>query len=405
MTEEMKRAVLTAIVPSGAFNNWNEETINLYLEEFRNKGAEIPKNIDKDLIKEHILNWVEWFDDDLTLFKRYNKLFESTRVKVISLSELGEAGEKILRATGKKFVPVPYDPVSAGTWEEPALVYAEELKEHYEFWFAIKGNKEVSHAIEGNELSNEIRTQLIEQVKLKNLDFKHLDKIVVKYFSSSRIINIVKIDKNEERISFATDIPAVSNPEIENSKKTRAEERIYYVQDKIIDHLGLKEERNELKSDWSRGVLVNQETVKNITKLATDEVLIIPHKHERSFEEIDGLSEKNINIGSSLTLNAVKRAAKQYFDKEGTFRNFFNEYSHFDLSEGRIEQEVSAIDDIQLSAKGFYICLLDEEGHIEVNRIDVNSTLAVLKVTTAKGGKRVEAVTRQLNAIFSKQIS
>lgn len=405
MTEELKHAVLTAIVPSGAFNNWNEETVNLYLEEFRNKGAEIPKNIDKELIKEHILNWVEWFDSDLSLFRRYNKLFESTRVKVISLSELGEAGEKILRATGKKFKPVAYDPVSAGTWEEPALVYAEELKEHYEFWFAIKGNKEVTQAIEANELSSEIRSQIIERIKTTNLDFNHLEKIVVKYFSSSRIINIVRINKNDERISFSTDIPAITNPDIEDGKKTRAEERIYYVQDKIIDHLGLKEERNEIKSDWSRGVLVNQETVKNISKMATDQVLIIPHKHERSFEEVDGLNEKNINIGSSLTLGAVKRAARQYFDKEGTFKNFFNEYSHFDLSEGRIEQEVSAIEDIQLSAKGFYLCLLDDEGQIEVNRIDVNSTMAVLKITTAKGGRRVEAVSRQLNEIFSKQIT
>lgn len=405
MTEELKHAVLTAIVPSGAFNNWNEETVNLYLEEFRNKGAEIPKNIDKELIKEHILNWVEWFDGDLSLFRRYNKLFESTRVKVISLSELGEAGEKILRATEKKFKPVAYDPVSAGTWEEPALVYAEELKEHYEFWFAIKGNKEVTQAIEANELSSEIRSQIIERIKTTNLDFNHLEKIVVKYFSSSRIINIVRINKNEERISFSTDIPAITNPDIEDGKKTRAEERIYYVQDKIIDHLGLKEERNEIKSDWSRGVLVNQETVKNISKMATDQVLIIPHKHERSFEEVDGLNEKNINIGSSLTLSAVKRAARQYFDKEGTFKNFFNEYSHFDLSEGRIEQEVSAIEDIQLSAKGFYLCLLDDEGQIEVNRIDVNSTMAVLKITTAKGGRRVEAVSRQLNEIFSKQIT
>lgn len=402
MNEEIKHVILTAIVKSGAFNNWDEETIKLYLDEFRNKGAEISKNVDKETIKEKILSWVEWYDKDLVLFKRYNKIFESTRTKVVSLSELGEAGEKVLKATKKKFEAVPYDASSAGTWEEPALVYAEELKEYYEFWFAIKGNKEVAYSIEAEELRDETRNEIIEQIKIKNIDYDHLDKLVAKYYSRSRIINIVKIDKNEGRISFSTDVPSVVNPDLEESKKIKPEERIFTVQDEIINHLEMKEEAKKLKEDWNRSVLVNQETVKKITKLATDEILIIPHKHERNFFEIDGLSEKNINIGSSLTLSAVKRAAKKYFDKEGTFKNFFEDNSNFDLGGGKIESEVSSIKGIQLSAKGFYICILDDEGHIEVNRIDVNSTLAVLRITTAKGGKKIETLFRELDKIFSK---
>lgn len=402
MTEEYKQLILTAIGKSKSMNCWSQDVLEQYLDCFRENEAQIPKSVLRDTVAENIIEWVNWYDKDLKQFKYFNKMFESTRTKVLSISKMGVYEDKIIEATKKNFKPVKYDPVKAGTWEKPELVYAEELKEHYEYWFAIKAQKELNEPIEIKELTSEMRKYITDKIKQTNHDFEKLETLVAKYFSSSRIINIVRIEKAAGNISFSTDAPPVLNPDDEDGKGAKGEDRLPAIRETVISTLKLSGEKEKVISELKEKAIVNKISVKGIRPIAEDEYLVVPHKNERRLESEDGFNEKNTNEGTHINLSNVKRESKNYYEAEGSFKGFFTKHPNFDLSTGPLDLKVEGVKDTIISGKGFYLCMLDDHGHIEVLRIDVNSDLKFMKISTAKGGVPSEKVFKKLDTIFTQ---
>ncbi|TGK89995.1 hypothetical protein EHQ23_02440 [Leptospira bourretii] len=400
MNTKEKKLILNAITQTKSFNYWGSTLISQYIQELKKVNPQIPSSYDRSLYSQNIIHWVKECDTDLKIFLIFNQTFERQRTKTTSLLQLSNSKREMLQNLTVNFKEIDYDPYITGSWETPALVYSKSTENEFEFWFAIKAEKSYNHPIDPEKLTSKTITEIETALKEVNPNFESLEELVARYAIFSRVINIVKIGKQDGKLLFSTDQPKFVDPDLDEKSGISPETRLENFIQQSLEILKVKNPE-KVHAEITKSRRINKTNVDKIQAIADKIKVIVPYKHEQKY--VNGeLSEKNSNKFENFTIQMIRKKIKEYFDLNSTLEGFFSKNPQLDAEHnGHIIRSLNNDDQVERFATGFFFCILNSKGHIEISKVYVNSALGSLRIIPEKGGQENERLNEELDRIFS----
>ena len=400
MKAKDKKLIINAITQTKSFNFWGHILIRQYIHELQQQIPQIPGTYNRETYEQHIIDWVEKADPKLERFLHYNQTFERERTKTTALNKLDSSRTALLQSLTDNFQEQSYDPHGAGTWNNPKLVFAHANNDEYEFWFAIKAEKHFNHPLSPDELGEDTREEIEAMLKNLNPNYESLEELVAKYSIFSRIVNIAIVHKKNGNLLFSTDQPKLIDPDIDEKKGIAPESRLDEFINQFPGLVGVKNPE-KIRDEIKKHPRISPKAASNIRAFADKNTLIVPYKHEQKFDNGE-LSEKNSNTFENFTINLIRKAAKEHFETNSSFERFFEKHANLDAErQGRIIKIITNEDGIVRTATGFFFCVINADGHIEISKVFVNSALGSLRIIAEKGGQENARLHEELDRIFS----
>lgn len=404
MTKAQEELILNVLTNESSFNYWGRGLVKQYIDELRESYGDIPKRLSDINLSSFVIDWVKHSDKDLRRFLQINKNFEQNRPKSSELIQMDQVKKDVLSAIKGSFSPVEYDPINAGKWKKPKLVYAVETARTFEFWYAVAIEKNANQIYKASELKPEVLQYFKQEVSENHLNFKKINKVSVVYSTYSRFINTVTVNKTDGHIIFTTDYPKAIDPDDEEKHTIPPSIRLEKFREEFIQSIKC-EEPEKVKKELKENSLITEE---NIGKLrASDDTgfLIIPFQHIREHE--GDVPEEIIINGKNISIATIRKYAREYYTKHGGFNKFLNEYSQFDLFQGGETDKLvrERIDGIKMRAKGILLATvseIDDSVNIEIKKIEINCATKSIYIHGNKGGTSIDSVYSKLAAIFSR---
>ncbi|MCG6195521.1 hypothetical protein LFX25_19965 [Leptospira sp. FAT2] len=401
MNSKLKKLITNAITQPKSFNFWGHTLISQYIRELKAKDSQIPIAYNKSIYEQNIIRWVENNDSNLDIFLRYNKVFEGDRNKTTTLLKLSESKDKFLSGLIKNFAPLDYDPVGMGNWQNPKLIFAAQNDTEFEFWFSIKAEKLYPERIEIASLPSKTVTVIEEYIKGTNPNFESLEELVASYAVHSRIINIVKVNKVSGNLSFSTDQPKLVDPDLDEKTIISPENRLNNFVQQSLELLNVKSPE-AVHDEIKNNLRISRGSVSKIKALSDGNSIIIPYKHEQKYQGGE-VTEKNSNTFENYTIQMIRKSVKSFYEENSTFEGFFLANPQLDAERsGHIIKVLTNDQEIERTATGFFFCIVNRNGHVEISKVFVNSALGSLRVAPEKGGLENARFYEELDRIFSE---
>ena len=398
MLDKDKEVILRSIIYPRDPSRWTKVLIKKYLRYLNSRDRSISVNATQSDLKENLINWITQYDSDLIEFYRIHRLFEKERSKSLELLNLPDGIKKGILRYKENFKEIEYNPYLSGTRNNPEIVYAKKTNNYIEIWMAIELEKQSSYAIDMNKLSKATRSKLQEIIEEVDYDTKNLISLNLKYCSSQRIINIIKIDLENNKVLISTD--SSKNIDFDQDETIKPENRfesilisgIKYIDDKIstVEILEIRDKK-----------ILNKDSARNIRALEMNDMLIIPYKFVYDLKEGD-LSALSDNNYYKFTEQNLKPAVSRYFNNKGTFVGFLKENTNYDAEHhSLLIKNVETIQNIERSGEGFYIFLFNEKDELICTKIQCNIANGSFKIDGDEGSDINDRVIKELDKLFS----
>ena len=398
MNKKEKILVINALTYKDSPSYWGIINVKNYLRELQKKFKEVLITANSEELRNRIFEWIKICDPELELFLSYNKTFELEKGKTCQLFEIPTTLVNEVNDVVVKQQELPYDALSIGTWDKPKLVYSSKKDNKFELWYAVKATKHASKAFHFDKLPEEVQDSLSSVLSNSIPDMYELEKIQFEYNIFNRIVNILIIDTNSKKISLSTDQPKLIDPDdTEKTGAIRPEDRLGPLFDTIFSSFGIS---NATIKNIVEKRRVNLNSVKQIKVIETENLLLFPNRFDVAYEAGD-LTAANVTRFTRLTVKNILPIVDEYYQKNKTFKNFFQTYSNFNAKKNSpLLLTINDVPGIETEAEGFFLFLVINS-FIHIARVLCNISTGSLRIFLEKGNGSYEYIASELDKIFS----
>jgi hypothetical protein len=397
MNKKEKNLVFNALTYTKSPSYWGMNNVRNYLRELKNIFNEVFIIIHPTELQNRIIQWIDKCDPNLDIFMRFNKEIELEKAKTCQLFEIPSNIASEIADILMKQKEVPYDALSMGTWDNPKLVFSKKKGNLFEMWYAVKASKHATKIFDIDNISDEVRNSLFSMLQESVPDVCEIEKIHLDYNIFDRIINITTFNIDQKKVSISTDQPKLTDPDDSEKNKTRPEDRLGPLFDKILTSVGVSKKSTESIIEKKR---VNINSVKRIRVKETKTLLLFPFRFDTIYNAGD-LTAANVTKFTKLNTKNVLPIINEYYEKHNTFTGFFKAHSNLDAqANSEILRTIINIPNIEDEAEGFFLFII-HNSEIHVARIICNITTGSLRIFLEKGNGTYEQVTAELDRLFS----
>ncbi|TAL31566.1 MAG: hypothetical protein EPN93_17375 [Spirochaetes bacterium] len=129
-----KELIRRAIILRKSYNFWGQALVTKYLRHLKTIVDDVIISANQSEIESRIYSWIEIGDPRLEVFNKVNQQAEAEKARTAQIMSIPAGVRSKIERVIRVIEEIPYDPVGAGPWGDPKIVYVKRNESIVEIW-------------------------------------------------------------------------------------------------------------------------------------------------------------------------------------------------------------------------------------------------------------------------------
>lgn len=362
ISRKTKTSLLAIFFEAKAEKSWSGNLLREYLKDLKTNhgGADINANYSKkDDIRNKIIPWIEAYDPNLVVFKKYHQAYEKYRHKVVSIYKISDSIRELKESINAEYKNNEYN-FEAADSNDFEVVASTSNDDVVEVQFGKKSSKFTMITIKKEDVDANTWKDLAKLAKTHGT----LQQILLKVEMGFRTIANVTIDYSNNHIYASTDSGKYFDDDTQS--EDIAENRIIEALEKIVSPV--TDKYKSITEDIIENNSIFPEMTNNFHAEESDNLLFIPYKFAFSYDAVSddedtyNLAEDVRNHIKSFSFNNALKSVKEYFDENQSLANFLVDRKQWDAeASAKILMTIKGVEEAKQTGFAYFVFFIEND--------------------------------------------